>query len=114
MLNIVRVMAAAAKAVEQTAMVRVDSFVRTVLSVAAGSAADLPTMPRDLSRLCSRQKSSRAPCATGGDAGNSSTPKTCDAGSLGCRRSTSGSIAQVNAWWRRRAQALAVPSASEI
>ena len=52
----VRAMAAApaAAGVEQTAMAHVDSFVRTVLGVAVGSTADLPTMPRDLSRLLLR------------------------------------------------------------
>src|SRR4051795_11149897 len=41
-------------AVEQTAMDHAADFVRTVLGVGAGSAADLPTMPRDLSRLLFR------------------------------------------------------------
>jgi len=54
-LSIVRLMAKeAATGVEQTAMTHVDSFVRTVLGVAAGAAADLPAMPRDLSRLLLR------------------------------------------------------------
>jgi len=44
----------AATGVEQTAMTHVDGFVRTVLGVAAGAAADLPAMPRDLSRLLLR------------------------------------------------------------
>ena len=45
---------ATAAAVEQTATVHVDQFVRTVLGIPAGSAALLPTMPRDLSRLLLR------------------------------------------------------------
>jgi hypothetical protein len=45
---------AAAIGVEQTAMAHVDRFVRTVLGVAAGSAAELPAMPRNLSRLLLR------------------------------------------------------------
>ena len=49
----VEVMATAA-GVEQAAAAHVESFVRTVLGVAAGSAADLPTMPRHLSRLLLR------------------------------------------------------------
>ncbi len=49
----VRVMATVA-AVEQTAMDHAADFVRTVLGVGAGSAADLPTMPRDLTRLLHR------------------------------------------------------------
>ena len=45
---------ATAAAVEQTATVHVDQFVRTVLGIPPGSAAVLPTMPRDLSRLLLR------------------------------------------------------------
>jgi hypothetical protein len=41
-------------AVEQTAMDHAADFVRTVLGVGAGSAAHLPTMPRELSRLLLR------------------------------------------------------------
>jgi hypothetical protein len=47
---------ATAAGVEQAAMAHVDSFVRTVLGVPAGSAADLPTMPRHLSRLLLRRE----------------------------------------------------------
>src|SRR4029077_12241321 len=45
---------AATTGAEQAATAHVDSFVRTVLGVAAGSGADVPTMPPHLSRLLLR------------------------------------------------------------
>ena len=54
-LIIVRLMAKeVATGVEHTATTHVDSFVRTVLGATAGAAADVPAMPRDLSRLLLR------------------------------------------------------------
>jgi hypothetical protein len=65
-LTIVRAMGIAAAGVEQTEITHVDSLVRTVLGVAAGSAADLPTMPRDLSRLMLRTEELESDVSDGG------------------------------------------------